>query len=102
MKKAFILFAIVVLTSCGNGGPFQSKKDTVFVSKPKITDSTVLKAHLEVRAWNTIVLTIIAQANKIGTPIDAVAASKAKDSVNMAVNAIVKALNDSAVNKPYF
>lgn len=96
------IFVTLLLTACGGGPDKSGKRDTVYLAKPKINDSTVLKAHLEVRMWAAVFQTISRQAQKIGTPLDTAQVRKAKDSIYMSINTLSKAINDSAVNKPYF
>lgn len=98
MKKysllTVLLLSIFTFNSC--------KDRVVYVNKPTVNDSTVLIAKMKVSQWNEVIYTIIGQAKKLQTQkLDSIKAIKSTDTLQSAINYLVKNIQDSTINDIY-
>lgn len=93
MKKIiFILSAIILFAAC------EPKEKIVYVTKPTVTDTTVLKAELKVKEWNLVFGTINQKATRMYYSVDTTEKRKSFDTIMMAINYINANLADSNRN----
>lgn len=91
MKKAKILAATLILfASC--------KERIVYVQKPVLNDTTVLKAELKVSEWKAVFNTIQAKSVALYNLKDTAEKRKSIDTIFMAINFVDKNLGDTNRN----
>jgi hypothetical protein len=92
MKKTiFILAAIILFAAC--------KEKIVYVTKPTLNDSTVLKAEMKLVEWKAAFNTIQQKSVAMYYLKDTTEKKKAFDTIMMAINYIDKNIGDSNRNQ---